>query len=261
MILEDLPSPVRDGAIDSEKDTIKYTLEIISSLCILMTSTSSDNNIKFETISQTVIDAAVKASAQLKQKTPPPSILVVENESNSTLVVASYNGQLGIYCIANGDSRILHLVPLDKYRALLFDECQNVHVVILSKLLKCSFVRSSGCSVLLRISLIGALEFFKCKQSDVTLEESPNLVQVNSCDRIRFFHGADCLRPVLYVINLSVDISCAQGDNEIILVNTFDNLLNQRVVTVQTNNNIPPILAGGTLPVYIQNISQMLFWG
>jgi len=116
-------------------------------------------------------------------------------------------------------------------------------------------------SILLRISLIGALEFFKCKQSDVTLEESLNLVQVNSCDRIRFFHGPECLRPVLYVINLSVDVSCAhQGGNEIILVNTFDNLLNQRVVTVQTNTtNTPPLLAGGTLPIYIQEIGQMLF--
>ena len=223
--------------------------------------TSTEKNIKFKTISQTVVAAATKASEQLKQKTPPPAILVVENEADSTLVVASYNGQLGIYCITNKGSRILHLVPVDKYRALLFDECQNIHVVILSKLLKCTFVRSSGCSILLRISLIGALEFFKCKQSDVTLEESLNLVQVNSCDRIRFFHGPECLRPVLYVINLSVDVSCAhQGGNEIILVNTFDNLLNQRVVTVQTNTtNTPPLLAGGTLPIYIQEIGQMLF--
>ena len=221
---------------------------------------STKKNIKFKTISQTVIAAAAKASEQLKQKTPPPSILVVENEADSTLVVASYNGQLGVYCITNEGSRVLHLVPVDKYRALLFDECQNIHVVILSKLLKCSFVRSSGCSVVLRISLIGALEFFKCKQSDVTLEEPLNLVQVNSCDRIRFFHGPECLRPVLYVINLSVDISCARGGNEIILVNTFDNLLNQRVVTVHTNTNTPPILTGETLPVYIQEISQMLFW-
>ena len=222
---------------------------------------STEKNIKFKTISQTVINAAAKASEQLKRKTPPPSILVVENEHNSTLIVVSYNGQLGVYRIGNRDSQVLHLVPLDKYRALLFDECQNVHVVILSKLLKCSFVRSSGCSVLLRISLIGALEFFKCKQSDVTLEEPLNLVQVNSCDRIRFFHGPECLSPVLYVINLSVDISCTQGDNEIILVNTFDNLLNQKVVTVQTNNNnTSPVLTGGILPVYIQEISQMLFW-
>jgi len=223
--------------------------------------TSTEKNIKFKTISKTVVAAAAKASEQLKQKTPPPSILVVENEADSTLVVASYNGQLGVYCITNEVLRVLHLVPVDKYRALLFDECHNIHVVILSKLLKCSFVRSSGCSVVLRISLIGALEFFKCKQSDVTLEEPLNIVQVNSCDRIRFFHGPECLRPVLYVINLSVDISCVpQGDNEIILVNTFDNLLNQRVVTVQTNTNTPPILTGGTLHVYIQEISQMLFW-
>ena len=223
--------------------------------------TSTEKNIKFKTITQTIINAAAKASEQLKRKTPPPSILVVENEHNSTLIVVSYNGQLGVYRIGNRDSQVLHLVPLDKYRALLFDECQNVHVVILSKLLKCSFVRSSGCSILLRISLIGALEFFKCKQSDVTLEEPLNLVQVNSCDRIRFFHGPECRSPVLYVINLSVDISCTQGDNEIILVNTFDNLLNQRVVTVQTNNNTSPnFVSGGTLPVYIQEISQMLFW-
>ena len=43
---------------------------------------SAEKNIKFETISQTVINAAAKASEQLKRKTPPPSILVVENEHN-----------------------------------------------------------------------------------------------------------------------------------------------------------------------------------
>jgi len=224
--------------------------------------TSTEKNIKVKTIFQTVSDAAEKASIQLKQKTPPPSILVVENELNCTLVVALYQNKLGVYRIGESDSQILHLVPGDKYRALLFDECQNVHVIILSKLLKCSFVRASGCSVLLRIPLIGALEFYKCKQSDITLHQPLNLVQVNSCDRIRFFHEEECLDPVLYVINLSIDISCARGGNEIILVNTFDNLLNQRIVTVQTkNNNTPPILTGGTLPVYIQEISQILFWG
>ena len=221
--------------------------------------TSIGTNITFKPISQTVLEAAAKASAQLKQQTPPPPILVVENETNSTLIVASYDGQLGVYSISNETSRVLHLVSMDKYRALLFEECENIHVVILSKLLKCTFVRSSGCSILLRTTLIGSLEFFKCKQSDATLEKHLNLVQVNSCDRIRFFHGPECLRPVLYVINLSVDISCAQGNNEIILANTFDNLLNQRVVTVQTNPDTTPILSGGTFPIYIQEIGQMLF--
>ena len=223
--------------------------------------TSIEKNIKVKTISQTVSEAAEKASEQLKQKTPLPSILVVENELNCTLIVASYQNQLGVYRLGENDSKILHLVPGDKYRALLFDECQNVQVVILSKLLKCSFVRASGCSVLLRIPLIGALEFFKCKQSDITLQKPLNLVQVNSCNRIRFFHGDECLEPVLYVINLSIDISCARGGNEIILVNTFDNLLNQRIMTVQTTDtNTPPVVEGGVLPVYIQEISQMLFW-
>ena len=54
--------------------------------------TSTEKNIKFKTITQTIINAAAKASEQLKQKKPPPSILVVENENNSTLSVASYNG-------------------------------------------------------------------------------------------------------------------------------------------------------------------------
>ena len=138
--------------------------------------TSIEKNIKVKTISQTVSDAAEKAAEQLKQKTPLPSILVVENELNCTLIVASYQNQLGVYRIGENDSQILHLVPGDKYRALLFDECQNVQVVILSKLLKCSFVRASGCSVLFRIPLIGALEFFKCKQSDITLQKPLNLV-------------------------------------------------------------------------------------
>ena len=182
-----------------------------------------------KSVSQTVLAAAAaQASKQLKQKAPPLPILVVENETNSTLIVASYEGQLGVYSISNGSSRVLHLVALDKYRALLFEECENIRVFILSKLLKCTFVRSSGCSIFLRTALIGALELFKCKQSDATLEKPLDLVQVNSCDRVRFFHGPECLTPVLYVINLSVDISCAQGGrNEIILVNTFDNLLNQ----------------------------------
>ncbi len=217
--------------------------------------------IQTKTLSQTVSEAAEKASEQLEQKTPLPSILVVEHEHDCTLVVATYQNRLGVYRLDENDLQLLHLVPGNKYRAILFDKCQNVNVIILSKLLKCSFVRASGCSVVIRIPLIGALEFFKCKQSDVTLQKPLNLVQVNSSNRIRFFHGEGCLEPVLYVINLSMDISCAQGENEIILVNTFDNLLNQRIVTVQTTDtNTPPVLEGGVLPVYIQEISQMLFW-
>ena len=81
---------------------------------------SSASYIKCKTITQTVIDAAATASQQLEQKTPLP-ILVVENENNSTLIVAPYNGQLGIYRIVRGSSQILYLVPLDKYSALLFD--------------------------------------------------------------------------------------------------------------------------------------------
>ena len=223
--------------------------------------TSIDTNINVKKISQTVSDAADKAAEQLKQKTPLPSILIVENEYNCTLLVASHQNQLGVYRIDEAGAKMLHLVPGDKYRALLFEECRDVNVVVLSKLLKCSFVRASGCSILICSLLIGALEFFKCKQSDVTLQQPLNLVQVNSCDRIRFFHGDECLEPVLYVINLSMDISCAWRENEIILVNTFDNLLNQRIVTVHTTDtNGPPILEGGVLPVYIQEISQMLFW-
>jgi hypothetical protein len=214
-----------------------------------------------KTVSQTISEAAEKAAEQLKQKTPLPSILVVEHELNCTLLVASYQNRLGVYRIDDAGATVLHLVSGDKYRALLFDECRNVNVVILSKLLKCSFVRASGCSVTLRSPLIGALEFFKSKQSDITLHKPLNLVQVNSCNRIRFFHGDECFDPVLYVINLSIDISCARGGNEIILVNTFDNLLNQRIMTVQTTDtNIPPVIEGGVLPVYIQEISQMLFW-
>ncbi len=220
-----------------------------------MSSRSIENLLPKEGISKIVLDTATaQASEKLKQQSPPLPILVVENERGATLIIVSREGKLGVYSLSGSSFKVLHHVALDKYRALLFEGCRDIRVFVLSKLLKCTFVRSSGCSIFFRTTLIGALEFFKCKQSDATLEKSLALVQVNSCDRIRFFHGPNCVNPVLYVINLSMDISCA----DTILVNTFDNLLTQRAVSVQTTGG-PPILAGGSFPIYIQEISPLLF--
>ncbi len=220
---------------------------------------------------QKTVDAATDAARDAADALQPPAdILVVEDEKSAALVVHVVADTLVVYRVPMPfDPAAKHEIiaePVDKYRAVLFQNCHGVNIFVLTKLLKCSFVECVGCTVTVGTDMIGAAEFYKCKQCDVTFNALVNVVQVGSCSRVRFIHAEACASEVMYALNISLDISCAilvgaRIAREEIIANTFENLTTQRIVCVTRRENALFFTESFVRNLDLKNTEASLFIG
>jgi hypothetical protein len=129
--------------------------------------------------------AAIRAENLLKDVIIHPAIEITRERHCSIIVrTAIEDGVEYLYIHRNidGSERSPYTrIPHDSYRYLYFDELVGCRIFIKSKLLRCMFRCCTECQISIREPIIGMVECFKCKQTNI-------VIRVKSFESSKSFH-------------------------------------------------------------------------
>jgi hypothetical protein len=120
---------------------------------------------------------------------------------------------LVIFRNTDSEDNPLFKIDTDKFHHVQFSSLEDCRVFVLTKTVRVFFMRCTNCQVSVRKPLLGALEFFKCKnlQLNIRIPETPEIteslipvVSIEDCNKVDIYQSN---KELFYVIKLCIDIT------------------------------------------------------
>ena len=172
-------------------------------------------------ISKKLEEAVQRLKCELEEaefESPHP-VIEIKGHKNQCIVVKeleiSSDGysnnlrKLVIYRNTDSEDSPLFEIDTDKFHHVQFSSLEDCRVFILTKTVRIFFMRCNNCQVSVRRPLISALEFFKCKNLQLSIrinsENTPiPLVLIEDCSKVDIYQSNEEL---VYIIKVCVDIT------------------------------------------------------
>ena len=140
----------------------------------------------------------IRAAAEEVKKdlAAPPAVLVVDKQSDKTLIINIIDNRLVIYhqnpnVLVNDGLEKLYDEPTDKYRSVLFLYCTNCRIFVLSKVLKLAVIQCNQCQISIRGGAIGPVELFRCHDTSVDIRSAFPILTCELCQNVHMYQRQD----------------------------------------------------------------------
>ncbi len=161
-------------------------------------------------VAQSLKEAAIRLKKQMETVEPPHPVIEIKGETGCCITVKERGNFLVIY--KNSDDVPLYMVGKPVFHHIQFTSLTDCRIFILIKMVRVFFFKCTGCQFSIRAPLIGALEFYKCKSSNVNIriectdpsERPIPLVMVEECRNFGIYQSN---QELVYVVTLCVDIT------------------------------------------------------
>jgi len=168
-----------------------------------------------EDISKKLEEAVQRLKQELEEEEfePPHPVIEIKKQRNQCIVVKEVESdklkKLVIYRNADSEDDPLFEIDTNKFHHVQFSSLEDCRVFVLTKTVRVFFMRCNNCQVSVRRPLISALEFFKCKNLQLSIridtEDTPiPLVLIEDCSKVDIYQSN---KELFYVIKTCVDIT------------------------------------------------------
>lgn len=158
-----------------------------------------------KSISELVLKG-IQRVTEKNEFSPIPEPIVIENETNTTLIVCEKFHTPGVYVVyrhENSQNEIISVLHPNTFSFLYFENCDNTTIFIHCKLLKLFFYHCNNLTLSIKKPTIGMIEFYSCSQMIVYLQSPFPMCRIEDVKNLRVYQSEN---KVVYIIKMSIDI-------------------------------------------------------
>ncbi len=184
-------------------------------------------------ISRSLKEAALRLKKEMEYVEPPRPVIEIKGETGQCIVVKELEDPAGsktylvIYRNSDSTGDFLYKVEKSLFRHVQFTSLSDCRVFVLAKMVRVFFMRCEGCQFSIRSPLIGPLEFYKCKNSHLSIRIPEALfcsaASQRDCGAESQSCGAasqrDCVHPIpLVMVEDCPQFNIYQSNRELVYV-------------------------------------------